>query len=61
MAPKRPVADSLTEDEKALMVIATRFYSALRHRDELNGKVNIEWYITCIDEELVRCDSAFIS
>jgi hypothetical protein len=58
MAPKRPVAtDSLTEDEKLLLVIATRMDSGLRRRDVLGGKVDLEWYFKCLDEELVRCES----
>jgi hypothetical protein len=57
MAPKCPVADSLTEDEKALMVIATRLDSALRRRDELGGKINVPWYIKCINDELVCHES----
>jgi hypothetical protein len=53
MAPKRPTADSLTPDEMAIMVVAICLDSALRHMDELKGKVDVPLYTKHIDEELV--------
>ena len=35
--PVAPIADSLTEDEKALMLVAVRLDSALRHHDKEPG------------------------
>lgn len=61
MAPKRPVADGLTDDERALLLIATRLEIGLRRWDELEGKVDVEWYIRSILDELVRCLSVLVS
>jgi hypothetical protein len=54
MAPKRQVADFLTDDESAIMLIATRLYAGLRRWEEQGEKVNVEWYQSCINHELVR-------
>lgn len=54
MAPKRRIADTLTEDEKAIMLIAIRLHSALFRREQLRGKVIVDWYMECIKVELVR-------
>ena len=54
MAPKHQTVDPLTEDEKALMIIAIRLYDALHRYEEVNGKVNVAWYLECIGNELVR-------
>lgn len=54
MAPKRPMEDILTDDEMALMLVAIRLDAALRRRQLLDGKVNENWYLFCISEEMVR-------
>jgi hypothetical protein len=57
MAPKRPISDLLTLDEKALFIIAICLDSGLRRQEELNGKVDVGWYIKSMDEEMVHYDS----
>lgn len=52
--PVAPIADSLTEDEKALMLVAVRLDSALRRRDKEPGTIVISWFMSCIQDEMVR-------
>jgi len=46
--------DILTDDEMVLMLVAIRLDTALRRRQLLDGKVNENWYLFCISEEMVR-------
>ena len=52
--PVAPIADSLTEDEKALMLVSVWLDSALRRRIKEPGMIVISWFMSCIQDEMVH-------